>query len=302
MLINKDKGSPTSDITRFKKNIISEEDEPAMLNADLDSFQQIQSILEGLFHLGELGTSLEFIKERISIDLFHVIDRVIVDIEQEFPQTADKADEIEDPLPDHVILHLFLSKLYERFLTVLNGHIFVIQFVDAISEKVDVTIECYSKREVASAIQNEVKALLYDYLTNTEETNVSSTSVVAIAEMLRDTKKVKNRTTKQIFQLTNRIDDQIKKRVEDACPVTKESITTTKKLLTLNEDALVYGVTDKFATVIDSGHKMLITPSASNILVSFKPTIDFMKLLEKSVRVRLANFKIFLDDFIFNVY
>jgi exocyst complex component 4 len=59
---------------------------------------------------------------------------------------------------------------------------------------------------------------------------------------------------------------------------------------------------DKFENAIESGHRMLITPTPAIILVTFRPTIEFMNRIERKVMVRLANFKIFLEDFIFNVY
>jgi hypothetical protein len=57
-------------------------------------------------------------------------------------------------------------------------------------------LEIYSKREVATSIQNEVKALLYDYLSGSNQDNTGGTSVLSISELLRDTKKTKLRLSK----------------------------------------------------------------------------------------------------------
>ncbi len=52
----------------------------------------------------------------------------------------------------------------------------------------------------------------------------------------------------------------------------------------------------------EQGHRLLVPPHPSHILVSYKPTLDFMALLEKKVNQRLKDFKMYLDDFVFNVY
>jgi hypothetical protein len=51
-------GSPASDMLRFKKVIIVNDDSPDALSNEIDSYSQIQSILEGLYHLGQLEESL----------------------------------------------------------------------------------------------------------------------------------------------------------------------------------------------------------------------------------------------------
>jgi exocyst complex component 4 len=225
-------------------------------------------------------------------------------VEELYPQNVNDrgVGEVEEGPPEHVILHVFLTQLYQKFQTVLNGHIFLIDFVRILTEYTEEKFHCYTKRDVASCIQNEVKALLYDYLTGDESVSNHSVPVLAITEMLKDTKKVKNRPNRQIFHLKNKPDENLRKKYDEACPPTKESLRSAELLRSLNQDTFIYGIADKFTNVIESGHKLLVTPSSSNILVSFKPTIEFMRSLERSIKMRLANFRVFLDDFIFNVY
>jgi hypothetical protein len=51
-------GSPASDMLRFKKNIIVDDEDIDLASNEIDSYSQIQSILEGLYHLGQLEESL----------------------------------------------------------------------------------------------------------------------------------------------------------------------------------------------------------------------------------------------------
>jgi hypothetical protein len=52
-------GSPVSDMTRFKKNFeITDDSEKGGLNIEIDQYEQMQSLIEGLFHLGEIGEAL----------------------------------------------------------------------------------------------------------------------------------------------------------------------------------------------------------------------------------------------------
>jgi hypothetical protein len=52
-------GSPTSDLLRFAKNTIMLEEAPIDgSNIEFDSFNQMQVVLEGLFHLGTLGDTM----------------------------------------------------------------------------------------------------------------------------------------------------------------------------------------------------------------------------------------------------
>jgi hypothetical protein len=52
-------GSPTSDMLRFKKKVLVDDEALNNLASDIDPYHQIQSLLEGLYHLGQLEESLQ---------------------------------------------------------------------------------------------------------------------------------------------------------------------------------------------------------------------------------------------------
>jgi exocyst complex component 4 len=164
------------------------------------------------------------------------------------------------------------------------------------------SLDIYSKKDVAAGIQNEVKALLYDYLTGSNHSNQVTGSIFAISEMLKETKKGSMSNDKNIFNLQRFPDESLKKIFQDYCHFTQDSLDKTKELQDQIKDGLETVTTDKFTNVIESGHQLLVPPDASNILVSFKPTIEFMMKIENLIGTKLTNFKVFLDDFIFNVY
>jgi hypothetical protein len=66
-------------------------------------------------------------KERISIDLYHVVDRLIQELKKEFRLSKD-ATPSEDTPNAHAVLNNFLFKLFERFHAVLSGHCYFIDF------------------------------------------------------------------------------------------------------------------------------------------------------------------------------
>lgn len=243
--------------------------------------------------MNKLPESLAFMKERIGIDLYHVVDRALSDIEILHPQ--DGEGDSNGP-EEHYILHVFLNTLYERLQAVLDGHIFAIDCANLLFKSKDIAIEeVYTKREVATAIQNEVKALLYDYLTtSTQNVNVGI-PVLAISEMLRENKKGTKRQSKHLYHLKVMAEESVKKAFTDSCPDDKA----------ISSPAIqpdLHGEADRFSSDIKSGHRLLIASKPANILVVYKPTLNFMNNMEKGITVRLANFKMYLEDFIFNVY
>jgi exocyst complex component 4 len=266
----------------------------------------MQVLLEGLFHLGRLPDSLNFIKDRISIEMYHLVDRVLTEVERLNPES----DELGTNVENHMIFKVFLTNLFSKLQSVLDGHIYIIDISSELLHiKPDLdedgihmgpeivppspkkhfgseqslapnAFEIYSKREVATAIQNEIKALLYDYLTATEQTT-GGMPVLAIAEMLKESKKGVKRQLNQIYKLKTTPEETVKKMFMGICEKVVE---------------------EADAGVVESGHRQLVASNPSNILVAYKPTLNFMAQLETKLGMRLANFKMFLEDFIFNSY
>ena len=286
---------------RFNQTLADQVDADVTGDA-IDSYSHIQVLLEGLFHLGRLPNSLSFIRDRISIEMYHVVDRVLIEVQRQHPENEEMGSSSEN----HMIFKSFLTELFTKLQSVLDGHIFGL---DVSHELLEISpndefgvsspqtspsrlygseqslatnaFEIYSKREVATAIQNEIKALLYDYLTASEQ-NAGGMPVLAIAEMLKDNRKGLKRQLNQIYKLKTIPEDSVKKMFIGVCE------------RGLVEEAEV--------GVVERGHKQLVSSTPSNILIAYKPTLNFMALLEKKLGMRLANFQMFLEDFYFNSY
>jgi exocyst complex component 4 len=160
--------------------------------------------------------------------------------------------------------------------------------------------ELYTKREVAAAIQNEVKALLYDYLTVSDQSQTVTVPVLAIAEMLKDNRKGFKRPMKQIYHIKMSADDPVKKMLLDHCPKLAEAGRYSQAKHANDHEVL--GLADRYDDVIEGGHRKLVNSSPSYILLSYRSTLEFMRNMEHKIGLRLPNFKMFLEDFIFNVY
>lgn len=165
------------------------------------------------------------------------------------------------------------------------------------------SLVAYTLQELATAVQSEVKGLLYDYLSHNDTSTSSAVpAVLAITEMLKD-KKGSKRPLTQLFHLKTGAEDHIKKLFRDTCPMLDVSSPGAQSDFPNEPPQELYEIQERFdGPSVESGHKLLIPTKPSNILVSYQPTIDFMMSLERKVNHRLADFKMYLDDFLFHVY
>ena len=280
----------------FNKDIVL--DEP---------FYHMQEIIEVLYHLSELDISLKSIKDRITVDVYNVVSQVIQEVEIEYPSCSDKniyIDDGDDCPQDHVIIHRLLNLLYERMFAVVEGHLFIFRCIESIQKEFNVEPSIvYSKREVAAAIQNEVKALLYDYLSGAVDNSNSGTSIVALTEMLKETySKEKLRVNKQLFHIKQVPDDSLTRELKMQCGYQVDVTIDIPESPSADAMQLDHILLESFVTAIQSGHKMLVPSAVSHILVCFEPTVIFMRQLEHKIGMNLVNFNVFLTDFIMNIY
>ena len=272
----------------------------------VEPYYHMQEIIEVLYHLGELDNSLQTVKDRITVDTYNVVSQVIQEVEEEFPSCSDKnvyIDDGDDSPQDHVIIYRLLYLLYERMFAVVEGHLFIFKCLEAIHTEFNVEkAMIYSKREVAAVIQNEVKALLYDYLSGgAVDNSQNGTSIVALTEMLKDTSKEKLKLSKQLFYIKQQPDDVYTRELKLQCGY-QIDIALVAESPSSEGMQLDHIMLESFVTAIQSGHKMLVPPAVSHILVCFEPTVLFMRQLEQKIGMNLVNFNVFLTDFIMNIY
>ncbi|KAJ1967385.1 exocyst subunit, partial [Dimargaris xerosporica] len=167
-------------------------------NPEVNSFDYVEMLIQSLVLLGRIDDSVTRIQERIPVELNHLTNRVITEVEErhrigtesEAPlangaaNTASVTTTVaitkppltgQQRLQDQEVLEDFVSTLYVRFGSVLEYHRFVLEVIGRVSKRQSgqgrpaLTTRglspTYALREVWLSIQSEIKSMLYDYLT-----------------------------------------------------------------------------------------------------------------------------------------
>ncbi|KAJ3217398.1 hypothetical protein HDU67_007981 [Dinochytrium kinnereticum] len=284
--------SATEGLNGLKLSSFAKISEDLDLNPESDSFSYMKTLLESLFIIGRLPDAIEIVRERLPVEVYYVVERTIQEVDG-----STKADQAS-------LLRDLLSNLFVKLEAIIDGHKFIASFVNSKA----LNFEMYSERDVWLTIQNEVKALLYDYLTNSSRTSTFANAVVSMNEILKEKRTIKRgqKTRKQIFRITgSTLPDNLEKEYKD---IINSSASTTIGLGSAvggennSLGGLSIGIIDKYANVVAAGHRLLVRPDPYNVLLAFKPTIAFSEKIETSIEFRSGNFKIFLEEFILNVF
>ncbi|KAI9204105.1 Sec8 exocyst complex component-specific domain-containing protein [Polychytrium aggregatum] len=302
------------------------------VDPETDSNIYMASLIEGLFHLGKLADSSDMIKERMSIELYYLVERTLQETSQQATQTAFKsgssraAPGLETTtsslmLPDLFgspskeesgLLVEFLSDLYKKLQCVLEGHAFVVSVVQQISKENpqsgNLSDQWYMMKDVVVAVESEVKTLISDYITTSKRVAVESND---LNQILRERRPKKQGVSKNLYHLAGLVpsDDilALYHKMEAQSQNTSGGLDTNFGVDTSEHDqmtALGIGIVDKYAHVIATGHRMLVhQPDAYNILAVFGPTCEFIINVEGSPKLsvfkcKFSGFIPFMDDFI----
>ncbi|KAI8925799.1 Sec8 exocyst complex component-specific domain-containing protein [Entophlyctis helioformis] len=280
-------------------------------NPEIDPFKHIQALIQSLVILERLPAGLKAIKERLSQELFNVVEKTIQEEEQRVLEQQPRRDtdqEVRIPQLDNPFGEL-LFRLYDKFESVVFGHVFVLKIVEN-SKQIDPDSFPYTLADVCGTVQSEIKALLYDYLTTAEKTTIGTSTVASMNEILRAKRRGRERIAKQVFRINGASPlDYVQNITEsldadvglgnDTAETQHGGMTGASENVALGSHV---GVVDKYASVVATGHTLLVRPQSSNILVAFKPTLQFNEKLEATVGVRFGQFQNFLDDFVLNVF
>eukprot|EP00842_Homolaphlyctis_polyrhiza_P004042 jgi/Hompol1/4639/HPOL_001819-RA len=259
-------------IAHVEKQIRSEIIDDFEINPELDTFRHIQSLVESLAILDRLSDALEILGDRMSQEVFLVVEKTIDEVEYNSMVVQKEAAARQDETgakaaKSSLFLNLLLS-LYDKLECVVFGHTFVLDISERILEKYP-----YSSQDVCVAVEKEIKSLLCDYLTTTEKVATGTSTVVSMNEVLRDKKRSGPEKTTKVRPLI--VTDYIRR----------------------------IGVSDKYASVAATGHKLLVSPDAANIVDAFKPSSQFMENLEITTKAEQSQgFNVFLDDFVLNIF
>ncbi|KAJ1985898.1 exocyst subunit [Dimargaris cristalligena] len=161
-------------------------------NPEADSFAYVEMLLKSLMLLDRIDDSVATIQERIPIELHHLADRIIAEVEERhklgMPNAASKTELTpastlntkalmtpKQRAQAQEVLEDFVTTLYARFGSVLEYHKFVLEVINKSPRRQSQsttsarssrgTLSAYALREVWMTIQSEIKSMLYDYLT-----------------------------------------------------------------------------------------------------------------------------------------
>ncbi|KAJ3293376.1 hypothetical protein HDU79_000412 [Rhizoclosmatium sp. JEL0117] len=288
-------------------------------NPEQDSFRYIKVLLECLNMIGRLPEAVEILRDRLAVEFYYTVERTIQEIDQQSKSrnnvekrpaastnySAQDLVGLSDRLDDAYVLRDLLCSLYEKLETIIVGHEYVLKLINLKVYQERIELDVYSIHEVWGTVQNEVKSLLYDYLTRTSRTTDFESAIVSMNDILKEKRSSRgNRddAPKQLFKLSTAPNPALTAEYMKLKGV-QEIINMSS--VTLNDEsssAAATGIVDKYANVATTGHKLLISPDPYNVLIAFKPTMSFVQKIEMMISQKAGQFTIFLDDFILSVF
>lgn len=173
---------------------------------EANSFQYIHIIVEALHKLSRLEDVVEIIEERLPMELYRVLERTSMEIEQRHPSAAraqwkNTTDRLGSTMGDRGrerILKDLLGTLYARFEAIAESF----RVFHEVTEGVCKRVEAYDKsrmtrsfRELWKLYQSEMRSLLHDYLStdgSSERLGHGLTSPENVFRQQRDRSKVRS--------------------------------------------------------------------------------------------------------------
>ncbi|CAH1761821.1 7912_t:CDS:10 [Entrophospora sp. SA101] len=330
--------SPKSPKAVFTTMNLNDEDDMIKENLDInpetDSFYYMEILLESLAVLGKLPQVLEKITQRIPVELYQLVDKTVAEVEARYVDIIKTHNTKRFDITDLYtlessendvqmeILKDLLWTLYSKFYAVLQGHRFALEVVERISKRPSNNktteesqiIKVYPFIEIWKPVQNEVRSLLREYITDDEKESVSMTTPEASMQDLIKDKKARD-ATKQIFRFSDvdaksflELDKEYENNVTKSL---KQSLPEIFSKKDVDERQLSVFVVDRFANnnsnMMSAGHRLVVRPDAFNISVLFKPTLEFLEKVKTIIpnstsESSSTDFTAFLDDFVFNVF
>ncbi|KAI9141112.1 hypothetical protein BKA69DRAFT_1076112 [Paraphysoderma sedebokerense] len=318
-------------------------------NPELDSLYYIRILLESLMLLGQLPDGLKLIIQRLPLEIFHLVERAIAEFEERasnmvfngsttrggFWGTAKVVDthSISDASkePQLEALREFITVLYAKFETIIEGHRFVENAVRGLGKRGlfvqsgndPALLPVYTVADVWMSIQQEMKSLLLDYLRETERSNRPSISVNEILKSQQQMKE-RNKTTTPRQSYFRFVDSDCTPNITkfyNNLNIQSGIASSTQSSNQLNNNVTAdiltkSAVIDQFADVGSfQGHKTIVPPGPANVNVMFIPTLKLVDKIEQSLidfsttsptydafQDKENEFHAFLDDFVLNVF
>lgn len=309
-------------------------EEDTSRNPEADTFYYIQLLIESLNRMDKLDLAADKIEERLPIELFKVLERTLVEVEQRHPQGMMKSGQRRGQLapnstleagPDaeqRATLEDLLAMLYAKFEAIAEGHRVLYDVTSAILKRDNVpsseaTTLNRSFRELWKLLQSEIRSLLHDHLaTNGHIGTKSRQQKDASADIFKSNPRDRGR---RLFRLNDTLKpgkdgkantdlagerEDLEFILKASVPGLVDSGSNSSHINGFNSDSDAIAGADRSAT----GHKLLLPPSIFNMGTLLPPSISFLTTLKPLVPsnpnsgVVPTTLTAFLDDFLINVF
>ncbi|KAF2219692.1 Sec8 exocyst complex component [Elsinoe ampelina] len=283
-------------------------------NPEADSFSYIHLLIESLSRMGRLDIAVDAIEQRLPVELFRVVEKCYIEVEQRHPTNmriaGGKRPNLttiwqDDELRREIVEDM-LSSLYARFEAIAEGHRVVHEVIAGISKRHGErdTSLLRSFNELWKLYQSEIRSLLHDHLSSTGDlSNRSRLDDDINAHMFRPHARDRNR---RMFKLadTDQNSTSLSTERDDLDAILKASVPGLVSGGLASVDRL-----DDPSKALDrsaTGHKLLVEPSVFNMSSLLPPSLSFLTRLKEVVPtnsdVAVSTLTSFLDDFLVNVF
>ncbi|KAL1302546.1 hypothetical protein AAFC00_002928 [Neodothiora populina] len=285
-------------------------------NPEADTFSYIHLLVESLDRMSRLDLAVDAVEQRLPVELFRVVERANIDVEQRYPSVVRNATKKQHPKSDiptdldqdkKAILEDMLSTLYAKFEAIAEGHRVLHEVISRILKRQGVQISplLRSFTELWKLYQSEIRSMLHDHLTTDGNSgDRSQNEINASTSLFKPYTRDKNKRLFKLADTDSKSGDLVSER-EDLEFILKSSAPglisagSARADMKSNHD---HKEADRSAT----GHRLLVEPSVFNMGILLPPSLAFLTRLKDvvppSAEVIPSTLTGFLDDFLINVF
>ncbi|KAM5342423.1 hypothetical protein ACJ41O_013389 [Fusarium nematophilum] len=297
--------------------------EDPMKNPEADTFYYVGLLVESLNKLGRLQNAVETLKQRLPVELFGIVNETINEVDQRHPSSlrggSTKGDGLhvygtrETQMRADVIYDLLWS-LYGKFEAIGEGHRIFHESIKVLIRREGAgnnSALLGSFKELWNLYQNEIRALLHNYVTTDADVyqfdspspgNAMGGKEKAMREHLFKFSEANNKSV----EITTEY-DALDGIIQDAVPGLGSRKQGADKKNRLAVDGSRKGDVSFGSSHQTTGsYKSLVEPSVFNMSLLLPPTLVFLQRLKSIVPpgsdLAASTLTTFLDNFLVNVF
>ncbi|KHE87327.1 hypothetical protein GE21DRAFT_8185 [Neurospora crassa] len=299
-------------------------------NPEADTFYYVTLLVEALNRLGRLETAVDMLKQRLPVELFAVVNETINDVDQKHPsslrggasgshglniyghrETRMRAD----------VIHDLLSTLYGKFEAIAEGHRVLHEAIKALIRREGAgnnSVLLGGFKELWNLYQNEIRALLHNYVTTDADVYQFSRTprpgmgMNGRADSARDNLFKFSEVDAKSAEMASEyeaLDSIIRAAVPGLTDSTRRDNKKGSLIIPRSEP-----ITSRKSAGYGSGssqqnsgtYKSLVEPSVFNMSLLLPPTLIFLQRLKSIVPpgsdLATSTLTSFLDNFLVNVF